>query len=60
MAEPLVGAIEHTRPRCGHVGVVGERVPCSEHEIVSAASGTKSWINGRRLSVRLPRRIVPI
>ncbi len=30
----VLAAIEHARPGCGDVGVVGERVPRPEHEIV--------------------------
>ena len=42
------------------VSVVGEDIPAAEHEIVETGQSTKSLIRGVLLSVRFPRRIVPI
>jgi hypothetical protein len=55
-----VALLEHARLLGRRVGVVGDRVPRAEDEVVSSASGTKSLMSGERLSVRLPRRIVAI
>ena len=54
-------ALEHAGPLGGHVGVVGERVPRPEHDVVEARRGARSRGSaGLRSSVRLPRRIVSI
>ena len=43
------------------VGVVGEGVPGAEDDVVEVRRAARTrWISGVRLSVRLPRRMVPI
>ena len=56
----VLAALEHAGARGGDVGVVGERVPRAEHDVVERGQRHEVLDQRRRFSVRLPRRMVPI